>query len=141
MLRSVITHFLKNKETVIFLNKGVFMKKMFLLLMCLSLSLCFVQNAAACDDCQCEAINFENEFRVIDGKVYLNSENVQIEQDGIILFYNGNTIPLQSLHADAEGIYVKAHELGFTCKNGHPSKCPWCLGCGVLLCQFKCRCH
>jgi hypothetical protein len=72
------------------------------------------------------------------GKIYLHPENIVLEKESILLFHNGYAIPLETLHSDSKGIYIK--RAAGECWNGHPIWCNYCKGCGVLWCPAHCRC-
>lgn len=73
----------------------------------------------------------------IDDRLYLHPSLIYISQNSIYINFYNQLLPVNSIHSDANGIYVEAdtiRSLYWTCKNEHVNyytDYPKCIFCGA----------
>lgn len=74
----------------------------------------------------------------IENKLYVNQQDITINENGIFLFLNDEMLRIKEIHSDEKGIFIP--KMYVWCKKGHKTVCWMCEGCDVWWCTFRCRC-
>ncbi len=76
-------------------------------------------------------------------KLYVQPEEVLINENGIFFISDETIFRISSLHHDAQGIYfLKSPDYALICPKGHEISCMACMGCEgwAVSCPYRCRC-
>ena len=86
-----------------------------------------------CDKMAVEQLSLED-------KVYIDIENVCIDEEAGVLISNGVNIPISDVKYDKEGVYIPIYSIFRRCSFGHcAADC--CGGCRVSGCPDRCICY
>jgi hypothetical protein len=77
---------------------------------------------------------------VYDDKIYIQPEQLIISSEGIFFVTQDLILPINQLNADCQGLFIPQVSPWGKCPNGHPVKCPNCIGCGNNCCAHRCKC-
>lgn len=74
----------------------------------------------------------------VQNKIYVQVQDILINEDGIFLIAEKNLISVNALYKDQYGIYI---ETAFCDEESHGSKCHYCEGCFKWNCPRRCKCN
>jgi hypothetical protein len=98
-------------------------KKILMLLICAATAFCFAEDVNHFDN---NDLGINSIAADESAKVYVNLNQLLINEHGIYLFYSNEMLPINALFCDQKGFYIIKKQLnGYSaseCPNGHPSR-------------------
>lgn len=86
----------------------------------------------------CLLISFGLQSQEEISKIYLNSSEILIRPEGILVIHESDYQSVQALYCDEYGIYILSKDYVIRHCTKHPQACSLCGGCDAINCLKKC---